>query len=245
MKRLLLPFLLLFLAAFVIGGVLLALEQELWGVVVFTVLILVAVVDMVATTFRIGRGDRRLARRADTHRGRATVLEAREIPFTLHLGGSTYQPRMFELRLRVEVPEVDPYEVNHHVAARPWDVDHIRPGNVIECRVHPRRRRKLVLVFPEGTTPFGVDVPGVTIDHGGVGGGASATAVVQGLQDLGATPTGARLVELDLLVSVAGEVPYRVVMEVELAPGAIPGLGRTVPVEVDPRRPSRVRLLPG
>lgn len=316
----LVPFLLLFLAAFVIGGVLIAIDEPLWAMVAFVGLILVAVVDMVAITFRIGRGDRRLARRTDTRRGRATILEAQEIPLTLHLGGSTYQPRTFRLRLRVELPDAEPYEVVHHVGARPWDVDHIRPGNVIECRVHPRRRKRLVLVFPEGTTEFGVtdpgavrsidpnvggpggalgaesitqlmgdpqvarlvressgldieeivrralageEIPGVMVHHGvgsdtpspvvptppsheppmsGPADGLPATAVVQGLVDQGATTGGHRRVELDLLVQPTGDVPYRVALEAELAPEAIPRLGSTVPVEVDPRRPARVRL---
>lgn len=355
-------FFLFFVLAFVVGGVAMALDQPVVGAIGFIGLILVAVGMTVWGSARVRSGNEQLVGMRGVRHGRATILSATPTAMMASMGEARYPPRVYRLRLSVEVEGRQPYEITHSEAAHPWNAGHLQAGRVVPCLVHPTKDKMVHLQFESsatptaGTTPWtgapapgtptgfgwtdgsgvggvpatggamgagamgaganpevdidglvrrvtgsgldellrrveaGEQVPGVEVTGPGevrivethvqefpagaapVGsvpvdderwsaqtwttatppdpppasspfGHADAHAVVNGARDLGPSSSGHRSVELDLLVAVPGQTPYRVVQVVERPTGRTPTIGTTVRVRVDPTRPSEITLL--
>lgn len=88
-------------------------------------------------------------------------------------------------------------------------------------------------------TPDGVGGPGTPPSYGGV---VDATAVINGVRELGPDPSGHPMIELDLLVAIPGQTPYRTVQISERPVLRVPTPGQTLRVRVDPSRPSEIAL---
>lgn len=82
--------------------------------------------------------------------------------------------------------------------------------------------------------------PGIPASYGGA---VDATAVINGVRELGPDANGHPLIELDLLVAIPGQTPYRTVQITERPVLRMPSPGETLRVRVDPSRPSEIALL--
>lgn len=52
-------------------------------------------------------------------------------------------------KFRVEVPGQDPYEVKNWQKCSRWSWERLQPGALVECRVHPEKPERVLLVVPE------------------------------------------------------------------------------------------------
>lgn len=221
-------FFLLFISAFVAAGVLLAVGQEVAAVVVFLVLVFTAVFVVIALSARTRSGNAKIARMPDARPGRATILQAEEMPVSMSMGESKYPPRTYRLRLRVELHDEPPYEIRHYESARPWETAHLRPGTVVPCLVHPRKRDKIHLQFGDlrgvgqhaagtWTGPAPQTGPATTIAGTGTGTGTGSWSLPGQIQ----TPGGQ--IDVDAIVRGATGLDLQEVLRRADAGEAIPG----------------------
>jgi hypothetical protein len=101
-------------------------------------------------------------------------------------------------RFRVEVPGSEPYEVKSWQKYGRYSWERMRPGALVECRVHPDNPERVLLVPPEpGEVPVSMMDSSQILEQG-----KRATATVLQSADLGKTAPGtedpAYLMDLEL-----------------------------------------------
>lgn len=233
----------------------------------FGVFAVAGVLILLITGSKVNTGNQHLLTMSGTRRGRATILSSEPTHLFLRTGEVEYPPQTYRLQLRVELDGEGTYEVRHHQGIQPWQSGRFAPGRVVDCIVHPRRRSVVHLLLDSSPSsadlsafgPLGgllagrlggtaevqspVTMPTMPAMPTASGSLRDATAIVNSARDLGPSPTGRQAVELDLLIAVVGEAPYRVVIAAERPPGAVPRQGETLRVLVDPTRPSTIHIL--
>lgn len=211
----------------------------------FGVFAIVGALVLLITSSKVNTGNAHLLNVEGARHGRATILSAEPTMLFLRTGEVEYPPQMHRLRLRIELPRTASYEIGHAQGVQPWRSALFTPGREVPCLVHPRRR-SVVHLLVDDQVSVGSALPAAALGSSPSVASVShrdGTAVVHAVRDLGPSPTGRHAVELDLLVAVAGEAPYRVVTTAERPLGQLPRLGETLRILVDPSLPSAVLLV--
>lgn len=120
------------------------------GLTLFAVIVLWAVASMIRTSSRTRKGYPELMDMTDARSGTAEILEADEFPMFMYMGEAEYPPRLYRLKLRVTLPGSSPYETMHYTAAHPWMTNHLLPGNSWPIWVHPKKPKRMHLLFGDG-----------------------------------------------------------------------------------------------
>jgi hypothetical protein len=122
-------------------------------------------------------------------------------------------------RFRVEVPGREPYEVKNWQKCSRWSWERLRPGALVECRVHPDNPERVLLVVPEPG-----EVPVSMMDSSDIvarGEGATATVLQTAKLDRTAPGSGDPLYLMSLeLRSEAEANPWRVQIGQRVPKGA-------------------------